>query len=92
MEIPETVELVGNTWTVSYKTLKELGGSYGQTDEATNALWIREGLRPDKEAQTFLHELLHAIHYSMGHADDHDEKEVEAMAQLLYQALFKEDI
>ena len=91
MDIPRTFPLAGNTWTVRYKKKQELKGDYGACLEDKNEVWIQRGLKADKRTQTFIHELLHAIHYTMGQLDDHDEKGIEAMSQLLYQALFNDD-
>ena len=89
MKIPKTFPLAGNTWTVKYKSKEVLDGDYGQCIEEDNEVWIQLGLRTNKRWQTFLHELAHAIDYTMG-VFEADEKETEARSQLLYQALFKE--
>jgi len=70
---------------VLYKPKKVLS-EYGQCNEETNELWIYARLGPAKEMQTFIHEALHAIDFTMGILEP-DEKETEARAQLMYQAL-----
>ena len=59
MDIPETVCVLGVPYTV------ERGGcepdENGWCSPSKRVIAIREGLCPEEEAQTFLHELLHAI-------------------------------
>jgi Zn-dependent peptidase ImmA (M78 family) len=82
--------LAGNRWSVLYKPKKEMHSDghdcYGLCFEETNEIWIYNRLGKAKRIQTLLHEAGHAILYTMGH-DNHDEREVEAAAQLIYQLL-----
>lgn len=82
--IPQTFKLAGMTWTVvQVPGLDNLG----DTDRDELKIQLREELKPNLKAQTFLHELLHAIWFTMGDEDGGNESTVEAFAQLLYQAL-----
>ena len=78
--------LADNRWTVHYQSKKTLKGDYGQCDELTNEIWIYIRLGSAKRLQTFIHEVGHAILYTMGYLD-HDEVKVEAVSQLVHQLI-----
>lgn len=72
------------TWTVvQVAELEALGECH--RDELL--ITLREDQKPIQKVQTFLHELLHAIWFTMGDEEGGDEQNVEGFAQLLYQAL-----
>ena len=87
MDIPETVKVLGVPYTV------ERGGcepdENGWCSPSKRVIAIREGLCPEEEAQTYLHELLHAILLQLARTDEYaDEQLVQGMAIGLHQALF----
>lgn len=87
MDIPETVVVLG----VPYKV--ERGGCEpdedGYCSPSKRVIAIREGLGAESEAQTFLHELLHAILHQLARNDEYqDEQLVQGIAIGLHQALF----
>ena len=82
MKIPTTFEMGGTTWTVKQvPKLDDCGITY--RDDAV--ILLRKELPKQSKEQTFLHELFHVMKFTMGHLNDHDEKEVELMAHLLHQ-------
>lgn len=82
--VPSSFKLAGMTWTVvQVPGLDNLG----ECERDDLLIKIREELTPKIKAQTFIHELLHAVWFTMGDEDGGDEKTVEGFAQLLYQAL-----
>ena len=88
MDIPETVCVLG----VPYRV--ERGGcepdENGWCSPSKRVIAIREGLCPEEEAQTFLHELLHAILQQLARTDEYeDEHLVQGLAIGLHQALFR---
>ena len=87
MDIPEAVCVLGVPYTV------ERGGcepdENGWCSPSKRVIAIREGLCPEEEAQTFLHELLHAILNQLSRDDEYaDEQLVQGIAIGLHQALF----
>lgn len=91
MRIPDAFTLAGNRWHVEYKTKGEMTQEeevvYGLCHESTYELWIWKRLGHTRRLQTFLHEVGHALLYTMGYLDKHDEVMVEAVSQLVYQLL-----
>lgn len=79
--IPKTFSLVGSEWNVQMvPNMTDLG----RCDPAIFTIYIKEGLHKTYAEQTFFHELVHAIMFSMGH-NDHDEVFVDAFGALLHQ-------
>ncbi len=86
MKIPNQFQLAGSVWQV--KQLDKLAGDVlGLTHRDELRIELKKSLLPAVKAATFLHELLHAIKYTQGIADNHDEVEIDALAQYLHQAL-----
>jgi hypothetical protein len=82
MKIPTQFELGGMTWTV--KQVPHLS-NLGECERDRVEIKLRQNVpRPVKES-AFLHELVHAIKFTTGDGGPHDEKEVDAFANLLYQ-------
>lgn len=48
---------------------------------------LRKNEKLSTKEQTFCHELIHAIKYTLGEAEDHDEKQVDLMGTMLHQFL-----
>jgi Zn-dependent peptidase ImmA (M78 family) len=57
---------------------------YGKCDVNTQTIYIREGMNEQTTKQTFYHELVHAIMFSMGHTQ-HDEIFTDAFGGMLLQ-------
>lgn len=85
MKIPTSFKLDAVTWTVS--ELKTLPSALGVTTFDSASIAVLEGLSKQIKKQTFYHELVHAILYSMGKAMPHDEEFVDAFAVFLHQYL-----
>lgn len=78
---PKKFNLAGATWTVKYTDdIHELG----RTDSDRHVIYISTKQTEQGMGLTMKHEVVHAILFTMGETD-HDEKFVEAFAQLLYQ-------
>ena len=74
-------KLAGVTWTIKETSdIHELG----RTDNDRQVIFISNRQTEQGKEVTFLHELVHAILFTMGERD-HDERFVEGFAQLLYQ-------
>jgi hypothetical protein len=74
----------GFTWRVQRR--KRLKGRYGDCNMATRTIQILDTLDQDLKEQTFLHELLHCVKFSMGiEQHNHNEVEIDAMAVFLHQ-------
>lgn len=84
MNIPKTFQLAGITWKVRENShLINMGECHSQRGLIY--------LKPDPNynaavlEQTYVHELVHAILFTMGDAGPHDEKFVDGFAALLHQ-------
>ena len=79
--LPASFTLAGFEWTVVVRAdLSE----YGRCDPSTQVIYIREGMNEQMAHQTFFHELVHAIMYTMGHTT-HDEVFTDAFGAFLHQ-------
>ena len=84
--IPTNFDLGGITWTV--EDLDVIPGAMGATSNSDAKIVLLKSLPPEVKFQTFLHELNHAIMFSMGKpADAHDEVFVDAHATFFLQFL-----
>lgn len=84
--IPKTFDLGGMTWEV--EELDVIPGCMGATSNADAKIVILKNLTNEVKMQTFLHELAHAIMFSMGKtADQHDEQFVDSFATFYLQFL-----
>ncbi len=81
--IPKTFKLAGMTWKV--REVSNLS-NLGETHRDKAIIHIRKEIETDTmKEMVFLHELVHAIKFSMGDSGPHDEKEVDGFAYLLHQ-------
>ena len=79
--LPTSFTLAGFEWTVVVRAdLSE----YGRCDPTTQVIYIREGMNKQLTEQTFFHELVHAIMFSMGQTN-HDEVFTDAFGTFLHQ-------
>ena len=84
--IPKKFDLGGMTWKV--EQLDVIPGAMGATSNAEAIIVLLKSLPNEVKMQTFLHELAHAIMFSMGKsADQHDEQFVDAFATFYLQFL-----
>jgi hypothetical protein len=84
MNIPKSFMLAGTRWTVEEHAA--MGDLMGQCDSNAATIRLLKSLPDQIKAQTFCHELTHAILFTMGHGA-HDEREVDAQGHLLHQFL-----
>lgn len=87
MEIPEKVMVLG----IPYSVVR--GGvepdENGSCSPSSRTIRIREGLRAEDEAQTYLHELVHAVLAGLARTDEYgDETLVQGLAIGIQMALF----
>jgi len=73
--------LAGFDWQVQF--IKDLS-EFGKCDVNNQTISIREGMNEQTTKQTFYHELVHAIMFSMGHTQ-HDEIFTDAFGGMLLQ-------
>ena len=73
--------LAGFDWQVVF--IKDLS-EFGKCDVNNQTISIREGMNEQTTKQTFYHELVHAIMFSMGHTQ-HDEIFTDAFGGMLLQ-------
>lgn len=65
MKRPERLRLLGKRWSVTYGQLAAKD-ELGECDLENQAITIKEGLKPEQEQSTLLHECIHAISDSLG--------------------------
>lgn len=86
MKIPKSFELGGIAWQVTEQT--SLPGAYGACHNGTAQIVLLKEMPKQVKEQTFCHELVHSILFSMGRpADQHDEVFVDAFGTFLHQYL-----
>lgn len=82
MRIPRLFTLGGTTWqVVQIKDLAELG----RCQRDIHTIQLKQNIPKAIKEQTFCHELVHAIKYTLGEAEDHDEQKVDVFATFLHQ-------
>jgi Zn-dependent peptidase ImmA (M78 family) len=87
-KVPKSFDLAGNTFQVFQdQSVHKLAGCWGQTHFDDGIVILAKSLKPDMEAITFNHELVHAILLTMGQTElNKDEAFVDNFASLLWQA------
>lgn len=73
-------KLAGITWVVKRTSMADLGS----TNPDESVILINDKLEGQSYDVTLMHEVVHAILFTMGERN-HDERFVEGFAQLLYQ-------
>jgi len=61
---PAKAKLMGKVWTVTYGQLAK--DEIGECDLENQSITIKDGLKPEQEKSTLLHEFIHAISDSLG--------------------------
>jgi hypothetical protein len=83
--VPDSFTLAATVWTV--KRIPEFA-DLGRCERDKATIFIREGMPPQVEETTFLHELVHAIKFMQGiDSEKHDEQDIDAFAHFLHQYL-----
>lgn len=86
MQIPKSFKLGGTTWKVKEQAF--LPGALGATYSQETTVALLKTLPQQVKEQTFCHELVHTILYSMGiPSAEHDEKFIDGFATFLHQYL-----
>lgn len=84
MRIPNSFQLAGVVWkVVQQPNLSTLG----LCNRDTAIISLQKELQQPAKEVAFLHELCHAIKFTMGDSGPHDEKEVDGFAYLLHQTM-----
>ena len=81
MKRPERLRILGKRWTVTYGPLAAKD-ELGESDLENQALTVKDGLKPEQEQSTLLHECIHAISDSLGLGLS--EKQVQGLETGLY--------
>lgn len=85
-KVPKSFELGGLRWRV--EELEVIPGAMGACSNQEAKIVLLKSLAPEVKMQTFLHELVHAVLFSMGKsADQHDEQFTDAFATFYLQFL-----
>jgi len=79
--VATTFSLAGAVWTVEFVNHLD---DMGKCDAEKQTISIRSGMNAQAVEQTFYHELVHAIMFTMGKLN-HDEEFTDAFGALLHQ-------
>ena len=66
MKRPEKLKLLGKRWNVNYKSHLDTKDDIGECDLESQTLSLKDGMKPEQEQSTLLHECIHAISDSLG--------------------------
>ena len=88
MKIPKRVKILGQIYTVGYQS--EMQDDMGECDYQNNTITLLSGMPEEKMMQTFLHEIVHAIDFTMNL--NLKENQVDNMSVALYQILKENNI
>jgi|SRR6185369_13113448 len=67
MKIPKTLRIGAMTWEVIHsEDVTEEGSCHGSVHYQDQKIFIKPNMKPENEARTFLHEILHAISWTSG--------------------------
>jgi hypothetical protein len=83
MKIPTKFTLGAIDWKV--KLVEDLGDRTGNTDANKAVIFLEKNDNKQVLSQVFCHELIHALLFSSGRAEDHDEVMVDGIAHSLHQ-------
>lgn len=61
---PDQIKVMGKRWSVSYEAMS--ADEMGESDLEKQHITIKDGLKPEQEKSTLLHEVLHAISDTLG--------------------------
>ena len=87
MKIPEKIKIGGKTYEVEIDEKLDLGTQHYSAEILYNSLKIRITPQAQQKMEAdFLHEVMHAIYAHLGYSD-HDEKQVEELAEALYMVI-----
>lgn len=95
LKVPNAFRAVGLDWKVEFGNVVETHDKYAVTDFRRQIISMEKDMSPQLQSQTFLHELLHVVIWSMGlnrsvdalEDSDTEEAIVDAMANGLHQIL-----
>jgi hypothetical protein len=77
---PAKAKLLGKVWTVTYEQMPK--DDLGECDLEKQHITVKDGLKPEQEQSTVLHEFIHAISDSLGLGLS--EKQVQGLETGLY--------
>jgi hypothetical protein len=87
----KVIRVAGNDYEVSVNSkINAVTGCWGLCTYGDNTLQIAEGLCENRQHDTLIHEMFHAIMYEAGY-DEHEEEVVNRVSKVLYQVLRDND-
>lgn len=93
-DLPEKIKIGGAEYEVNMvDRIRDSQSPVGRFDVMDGIIEVVDADNPDFVCQTFIHELVHALHYQMGYNGDQlyeDEHYVDGLANALY-ALVKDN-
>ena len=84
---PETVEIIGKTWRLVFVEPVFSGNKLGESLQAGCLIKIANGLDPQQERDTVLHEILHSVCSELGYYPS--EAVIQSLSASLYGVLLK---
>lgn len=101
MEIPKTLKIGGFTWTIEeHQDVAREGNIFGSTHQTSQKFFLEPNLSIQKQQQTILHEILHAVWWQSGlgriwdgpDKSKDEERIIHALSMGLYQVLRDNDL
>lgn len=87
-ELPQSIKIGGFNWVVELsKDVSNQGSVYGSTHHSSQKFFIEPGLTEQKQSQTLIHEILHAIWWQSGLGKIYDSKETKDVEETVVHAL-----
>lgn len=93
MKIPETLKIAGLVWSVNKNDdITREGNCFGSTHHSSQKIFLDPTVPQQKNEQTFIHEIAHAVWDAYGLRGDkilkeHEERIIDSMSNGLYQVL-----
>ena len=93
MKIPKSLKIGGHVWKITHnKDVTNEGGCFGSTHPLTQRFFLDPEISQQKQEQTLIHEILHAIWWTNGMRSREELKKeeeyiIDSLSQGLYQVL-----
>ena len=93
MKIPKKLKIAGFTYKITHnKQIADHSSTFASTINAQQEINVGQGFPVQKQEQTFLHEILHAVWFcyglkEAGFKNEQEEHIVDALSNGLYQVL-----
>jgi hypothetical protein len=87
----KVIRVAGNDYVVDVNSkINAIHGCWGLCSYGDNTIQVSEGLCENRQHDTLVHEMFHAIMYEAGY-DNHEEEVVNRVSKILYQVLRDND-